>query len=67
MIGKKLRAAVLTLVFSIALVPVAAARPATRDTEPPTLRREIVRIINIIKKTFGGAVSNADSLAPPRP
>ncbi len=63
--GKKFRAAVLTLVFSVTLVPVAAAAPS-RDQGTPSLRDGFVRIVRVIKKKLS-LVTNIDSLVVPRP
>lgn len=60
---KQLRAAVLTLVFSITLVPMAAAAPA-RDHNP-SIGEKLARLVRLIKKfTVSG---NADGLTNPRP
>jgi hypothetical protein len=64
---KKFRAAVLAVVFSLSLVPVAAAGPKGRDREAPGIREEIARIVRVLKKAIGAPSTNADSLTIPRP
>jgi hypothetical protein len=64
--GNKFRAAVLTVVFSATLVPIASAAPKVRDREKAGLRDDIARVVRVIKNILSPS-TNADSLTTPRP
>jgi hypothetical protein len=69
MVQKRRRGfAALAFVIALSIAPLVSAEPALRRRELPVNPRErIVRIIDIIKKFFGGVTAEEDGVTPPRP